>query len=186
MSCQSLTGIDGPSLVDKLEALTGINGLSAAIYVRMTCQMPGPSSAAGLSVIREPTSFGIETRQWSCDVSRTMTDEFIRKGMFIVGCLASCKTQTLVTSAVFTRISYYAVVDGRVRSVWELRKCSDLMGRSRRAGRQLHLFAIGGGQSPKLIQHRSKTRHLTQQLVQRDWPMCVTIRRNSVSVRHSA
>ena len=39
----------------------------------------------------------------------------------------------------------------------------------------LHLFAIGGGQSPKLIQHRIKTRHLTQQLVQRDWPMCVTI-----------
>ena len=26
----------------------------------------------------------------------------------------------------------------------------------------IHLFAIGGGQSPKLIQHRSKTRHLTQ------------------------
>ena len=50
----------------------------------------------------------------------------------------------------------------------------------------LHLFAIGGGQSPKLIQHRSKTRHLTQQLVQRDWPMCVTVRRNLVSVRHSA
>ena len=50
----------------------------------------------------------------------------------------------------------------------------------------IHLFAIGGGQSPKLIQHRSKTRHLTQQLVQRDWPMCVTIRRNLVSVRHSA
>ena len=51
---------------------------------------------------------------------------------------------------------------------------------------KIHLFAIGGGQSPKLIQHRRKTRHLTQQLVQRDWPMCVTIRRNLVSVRHSA
>ena len=50
----------------------------------------------------------------------------------------------------------------------------------------LHLFAIGGGQSPKLIQYRNKTRHLTQQLVQRDWPMCVTVRRNLVSVRHSA
>ena len=70
-------------------------------------------------------------------------------------------------SRVFIVIMYYAHIK---RILWFI----------------IHLFAIGGGQSPKLIQHRSKTRHLTQQLVQRDWPMCVTIRRNLVSVRHSA
>ena len=52
--------------------------------------------------------------------------------------------------------------------------------------RLIHLFAIEGGQSSKLFGRRSKTRHLTPQLVHIDWPMCVTFRRRLVSVRHWA
>ena len=50
----------------------------------------------------------------------------------------------------------------------------------------IHLFSLAFGQSSKLFEHRSKTRHRTPRLVQSDWRICKTNRRHSVWIRHWA